>query len=166
MREPRSLAAAVAAVFSIVLALPGPLLATEGGSRADDAVPAHRAEAGARLHRRAELASLRIARHLDEARGARNERQARCLDGALSQANSALRAIGERLGRRLVDARDAARSARILRALAGRVDEVEALAAACVGTTAFAAGRDGRTRVEVIVDRSVPREDPDELARR
>ena len=146
---------------SLLLTIPM-LLAGVAGAHAEE--PASRAlrEADGAVHF-ADLAGRRLLGLLDGARLGGDQRQMRCVDVKLTQVNSFGRIL---LGRRdrLVRAEasgdePAARHERmVIRNLHAQVRRLEREGRACVFPGADSG--DGRTIVEVIVDRSVPDEDP------
>lgn len=114
------------------------------------------------VHQHAVALTRRLASQLDEARRDRDRFRARCLSDILSQANALVRIIEQQLVslRLAEDLHDASRqnhAVTVLRVQETRIGELDGNARICLGDTGpMTAG----TRVIVIIDPSVPREDP------
>lgn len=142
-------------VFTMSLTAAAAARADENASRA-----IHEADGAVHF---ADLAGRRLLGLLDGARLGGNQRQMRCVDVKLTQVNSFGRTLSDRRERLLrAEANSDEAAARhermVIRNLLAQVRRLEREGRACVFPGADSA--DGRTIVEVIVDRSVPDEDP------
>lgn len=129
-------------------------------ARADGHAVLPATRAAHEMYERGMRASNRLASMLGEARRDRDRTRMQCLDGALTQVNSHLRTLLQRIERLNLAGQDGDERVALIEMQAIR-HVSEALLDAESGVSVCIAGgapivRDGLTRVEVIVDPTVP----------
>jgi hypothetical protein len=158
MRRLASVAVATAILCSTTAVQAQPAGATPSADRKDERL--------SRLAREAERLSVRVMRQLGRARVRGDAGRARCLDRVLTQTHSLVRQIRRRAARveRAPTAskkRDARHARQVREVLSRRRAALSDAVLRCTGGNP--SSPQGTTRVEVVIDPDVPRQDPTRL---